>query len=219
MASYCYRIHFLYVFHHLQKTSEVAQKSPFELLISPALSKQGTILLEDLSYGLERYPIQVVSPNGSIIHPPEFGYIKESMVLVEEGGGGDLWRSVRKSFRPKAGCKGCGTDCLTTGNSACVCALQSGDFAYNTAGLLQADTIKDLDDKLTLEYCNKGTGCFCANLPIEDSSSGETSVCRGHQPRTFVTECNSMCACHLKCGNRVIQHGMTVKVQVSLVLF
>ena len=176
-------------------------------------------MVEDISYGLERYPVQVVSPIGSYIHPPDFGYTKDSMVLVEEPNGGDLWRTVRKSFRPKASCKGCGTDCLTSGNRGCVCALQSGDFAYNTAGLLRADIIRDLDDKLPLEYCNEGTGCFCANLPAEDSSSGDEAVCRGHQPRTIVTECNSYCACHLKCGNRVIQHGMTVRVQVSLILF
>lgn len=161
--------------------------------------------------------MQVVCPIGSHIHPPKFWYTKESMVLVEEPDDGDLWKSVRRSFRPRAGCSGCGSDCLVTGKSRCACALQSGDFAYNTAGLLRADILKNLDDKISLEFCNKGTGCYCASLPTEDSSSGDDGVCHGHQSRTFITECNSMCACHLKCGNRIIQHGMTVKVQVRLV--
>lgn len=188
--------------------------SHFEIVNLSPLTKQDNVLLKDLSYGQERHPVPVVAPSQSPISPPRFWYTKENMVLVEEPNGGELWTTVGKAFGPKTGCSGCGKNCIRGNSSGCKCALPSGTFAYSKTGLLQADVIKELDDDLPLEYCKKGSGCYCANLPCEDSTTDEDGVCLGHRPRTFITECNSRCACHSVCGNRVIQHGMTVKVQV-----
>lgn len=132
---------------------------------------------------------------------------------MEDPTAGDLWTSVGNSFKAKSGCKDCGTDCLASDASLCTCALQSGAFAYTKKGTLQVEVTKNRDGDLPLEFCDKGNGCYCSIIP-SDGSSSEESQCLGHRPRTFISECNSKCACHEVCGNRVIQHGMKVKVQV-----
>lgn len=60
------------------------------------------------------------------------------------------------------------------------------------------------------QFCEKGTGCYCGMLALGDGS-GE---CEGHVPRTFIRECNAKCGCFVTCGNRVVQHGMKLKMEV-----
>ena len=183
-------------------------------LISFVCQKQEIILIKDVSLGKERNPVPLIVPAGCSFSPPDFGYIKESMVLVEEGSTGELWTSVGNSFKAKSGCTDCGTDCLASDPAACTCALQSGSFAYTKKGTLKAVVTKNRARDLPLEFCDKGSGCYCSNIP-SDGTSSEESQCFGHRPRLFISECNSKCACHSHCGNRVIQHGMKVNVQVQ----
>lgn len=178
------------------------------------LQKQEVTVVSDLSYGLERHPVPVVVPAECSIPPPDFGYVKESMVLLEESSRGDLWTTVTDAFKAKSGCTGCGSDCLALDGPPCTCVAQSGDLVYSRDGTLQVDVIRKLEKNAPLEFCDEGSGCYCSKLPTEGSSSDEDTQCEGHHPRSFINECNSLCACHDMCGNRVIQHGMMVKVQV-----
>ena len=146
--------------------------------------------------------------------PPQFYYTKENMVLVKEPGGGNLWQSMGMTFGVQFGCTNCGKDCLTSHGATCKCALKSGKFAYNKGDILKADLINEVAMERPLEYCNQDSGCYCANILSDGTSTKDEATCSSHRPRTFITECNSKCACHSMCGNHMIQHGMMVKVQV-----
>lgn len=64
-------------------------------------------------------------------------------------------------------------------------------------------------------WCDEGQGCYKAHLNPESGVIAENiHACHGHIPRKMIWECNMTCGCHRSCGNRVVQHGMTVKVGV-----
>ena len=118
------------------------------------------------------------------------------------------------TFGVQSGYINCGKDCLTSRGATCKYALKSGKFAYNKGGILKVDLINEVATERPLEYCDQGSGCYCANILSDGTSTEDEATCSSHRPQTFITECNSKCACHSMCGNRVIQHGMMVKVQV-----
>ena len=93
--------------------------------------------------------------------------------------------------------------------------LESRKFAYSKGGILKEDLLNKVFTERSLEYYDHGSGCYCANILSDGTSTENKATCSGHRPWTFITECNSKCACHSMCGNRVIQHGMMVKVQVK----
>ena len=136
------------------------------------------------------------------------------MVLVEEPTGGDLWQSVGTRFGVQSGCTNYGKDCLTSHGATCKCALKSRKFAYSKGGILKEDLLNEVATERPLEYCDQGSSCYCANILSDGTSTKNEVTCSSHRPRTFITKCNSKCACHSMCGNYVIQHGMMVKVQV-----
>lgn len=53
---------------------------------------------------------------------------------------------------------------------------------------------------------------YCDNLNCSSSEYGE---CIGHITRTFLKECGVGCSCQIHCPNRVVQHGVTRKLQVN----
>jgi hypothetical protein len=38
--------------------------------------------------------------------------------------------------------------------------------------------------------------------------------CEGHEVYTFIKECSIKCSCTMNCGNRVVQRGITARLQV-----
>jgi len=62
------------------------------------------------------------------------------------------------------------------------------------------------------QFCDLGTGCDCDMLALGDG----VDKCLGHVQRTFIRECNAKCGCFVSCGNRVVQHGLRLKMEVCL---
>lgn len=53
------------------------------------------------------------------------------------------------------------------------------------------------------------SGFHCPEVKNEDNP-----VCKGHLTRDFVKECCTKCGCSKNCGNRVVQRGITRKLEV-----
>ena len=62
--------------------------------------------------------------------------------------------------------------------------------------------------------------CFVAQGLLEETvfcqggCSVPTSKCGGHTNRLFLNECDDRCRCSKSCGNRVVQGGLKVPLQV-----
>jgi SET domain-containing protein len=64
-------------------------------------------------------------------------------------------------------------------------------------------------------FCGVGQGLmemtvFCGLT----CSPEEGSSCPGHTNRVFLQECNDGCSCKWSCGNRVVQRGLSIPLQV-----
>jgi hypothetical protein len=59
-------------------------------------------------------------------------------------------------------------------------------------------------------YCNSNRDC---------PSKGKHGIrkCSGHVTREFLKECSLKCGCTWNCGNRVVQCGITYKLEVCFI--
>ncbi|KAL6577210.1 Histone-lysine N-methyltransferase suvr4 [Orobanche minor] len=48
------------------------------------------------------------------------------------------------------------------------------------------------------------------------SNGNSIGKCKGHVNRRFIKECWYKCGCGMNCGNRVVQRGITAKLQVFI---
>ncbi|XP_038726184.1 histone-lysine N-methyltransferase SUVR4-like isoform X2 [Tripterygium wilfordii] len=56
---------------------------------------------------------------------------------------------------------------------------------------------------------------FCQDCPLARSKDDCTpEPCKGHLVKKFIKECWRKCGCDMRCGNRVVQRGITCKLQV-----
>ncbi|KAL3693135.1 hypothetical protein R1sor_006786 [Riccia sorocarpa] len=89
-----------------------------------------------------------------------------------------------------------------------------GVFAYTIDGCLKEEFLQyemDMaqDEEKQVVFCASGWHC-----PIERSkNSNECEGCEGHVSRKSVNECWHKCGCNMGCGNRIIQRGITHKLQ------
>ena len=61
-----------------------------------------------------------------------------------------------------------------------------------------------------MHFCESGFHC-----PHERHKNEENPAdCKGHPVRDFVKECSSKCGCSKQCGNRVVQRGITRRLEV-----
>ncbi|CAH1424465.1 unnamed protein product [Lactuca virosa] len=83
-------------------------------------------------------------------------------------------------------CLKCNGDCLSS-RVPCACSRETGgEFAY------------------TSQDC-----------PLERAKNVQNpEPCKGHLVRKFIKECWRKCGCSMECGNRVVQRGITCKLQV-----
>ncbi|KAL6194698.1 hypothetical protein ACLB2K_035776 [Fragaria x ananassa] len=94
--------------------------------------------------------------------------------------------------------------------------MQSGGgFAYTPNGTLK---ITFLEECLSVIHERKQHHYFCCKMcPLENFRKKKSSnACKGHLLQKFVKECWSKCGCNKGCGNRIIQQGISVKLQVFL---
>ncbi|KAL3689793.1 hypothetical protein R1sor_016102 [Riccia sorocarpa] len=90
-------------------------------------------------------------------------------------------------------------------------------FAYTRDGCLkeeflqyEMDMAQDDEKQVLYMFCASGWHC-----PIERSKySNECEDCEGHVSRKSVKECWHKCGYSMGCGNRVIQRGITCKLQI-----
>ncbi|KAL3681187.1 hypothetical protein R1sor_024143 [Riccia sorocarpa] len=78
---------------------------------------------------------------------------------------------------------------------------------------LQYDWDMAQDEEKQVAFCASGWHC-----PIQRSKNpNECEGCKGHVSRKFIKECWHKYGCSMDCGNRVIQRGITRKLQIFVI--
>ncbi|KAH6803362.1 hypothetical protein C2S51_000362 [Perilla frutescens var. frutescens] len=105
-------------------------------------------------------------------------------------------------------CSGCKGDCLMS-PIPCECARSTGgELAYTKEGLLTQKFIQSLDNKHVT---------YCQDCPLERAKNPDfPGNCKGHILKMFIKECWIKCGCNMQCGNRLVQRGITRKLEVFL---
>lgn len=111
-------------------------------------------------------------------------------------------------------CSDCCGNCLAqTSDKACACARQTGKFVYTPDGLLDESFLAECVS--VTRDPQQHSRLHCSDCPIKRSTSdGVLEPCKGHLHRNIIRECWSKCGCFKQCGNRVVQRGITTKLQV-----
>ncbi|XP_031736404.1 histone-lysine N-methyltransferase SUVR4 [Cucumis sativus] len=163
--------------------------------------------MHDLTKGAEKVKISWVNElgNDSI---PKFNYIPNNIIFQNASVNVSLARISEDDC-----CSSCSGNCLLS-SYPCACARETGgEFAYTREGLLKEEF---------LNHC-MSMGCepkkehlfFCEDCPIERLKNDyKPDRCKGHLLRKFIKECWRKCGCDMQCGNRVVQRGISCKLQV-----
>lgn len=165
--------------------------------------------LDDITKGEELVKISLVNETSSQL-PPKFFYIPKNIVFQKAYVNFALARISDEDC-----CSHCFGDCTSLA-IPCACARETGgEFAYQQGGLVKE---KFLEDCISMNRSPQSHRLFyCKNCPLERSRNENTSdPCKGHLVRKFIKECWCKCGCSKKCGNRVVQRGITVNLQVRL---
>ncbi|XVF28534.1 hypothetical protein REPUB_Repub15cG0038000 [Reevesia pubescens] len=163
--------------------------------------------VDDISRGEERVKISLV--NGSSSEEfPIFLYISKNVVFEKA-----CVNFTLACIADEDCCSECSKDCLLS-SIPCECARQTGsEFAYTQGGLLKDSFLDDFIS--SNQRFQKRNLFFCRDCPLERfKGKMEPKSCKGHLERRFIKECWSRCGCSKKCGNRVVQQGIAVALQV-----
>jgi len=169
--------------------------------------KRSVRSLNDITKGAENVKISLVDESGNEDFP-KFTYIPHNIIYQNAY----LQISLARIADVDC-CSSCSGDCLSS-RIPCACARETGgEFAYTPKGLLK-------DDFLTACVCMRRTPkkdhfVYCQDCPLERSNN---EPCKGHLLRKFIKECWRKCGCHMTCGNRVVQRGITCDLQVRYTL-
>nr|XP_043633573.1 histone-lysine N-methyltransferase SUVR4 [Erigeron canadensis] len=161
--------------------------------------------VEDIAKGTETIRISLIDEVG--IELPKFVYIQQNTKYQDAYVSFSLARIAEDGCCIK--CKG---DCLSS-RVPCVCSSETGgEFAYTPEGLLKD---KFLDACVSMNHDPENHHLFhCQDCPLERAMNGHNPACKGHLLRKFIKECWRKCGCSMDCGNRVVQRGITCKLQV-----
>ncbi|XP_022929591.1 histone-lysine N-methyltransferase SUVR4-like [Cucurbita moschata] len=163
--------------------------------------------MHDLTKGAEKVKISWVNElgNESI---PKFNYIPNNLIFQNASVNISLARISEDDC-----CSSCSGDCLLS-SYPCACARETGgEFAYTREGLLKEEFL----NQCMSMRCepNKEHLFYCEDCPIERLKNGyKPDRCKGHLLRKFIKECWGKCGCDMQCGNRVVQRGISCKLQV-----
>ncbi|XP_051119880.1 histone-lysine N-methyltransferase SUVR4-like [Andrographis paniculata] len=163
--------------------------------------------LDDIANGTENVKIMLIDEAGTEALP-HFIYCPENITYKSA--------NVRVSLAHISAedCCKCGKGICVLSGMPCACAHDSsGGYTYTSEGLLTGAFLGyciivkvGLEDKF-----------YCRDCPLEQAEDGgATKNCKGHQPMRFTKECWRKCNCSMSCGNRVVQLGITRKLQVFL---
>jgi len=162
----------------------------------------------DISKGEERLRISVVNEFGSETCPPSFYYIPRNLVFQSAYVNISIARIGDEDC-----CADCSGNCLSA-PLPCACARATGgDFVYTPEGLVKTVF---LDECTSVNHFPENHHRFyCKACPLKRSmNAASLGPCKGHLVRKFIKECWSKCGCGMQCGNRVIQRGITSRLQV-----
>ncbi|MCD7472247.1 hypothetical protein HAX54_013274 [Datura stramonium] len=169
----------------------------------------GSVDVIDITKGQENVIISLVNEVNSM-HPPSFHYIASNVVFQNAYVNFSLAR-----IGDDNSCSTCSGDCLSL-STPCACAHVAGsDFAYTKEGLIKEEFLKECmsmnrDPKKHCQF-------FCKECPLERSKNEDIiEACKGHLMRNFIKECWWKCGCNKQCGNRVVQRGISHKLQVFM---
>ncbi|KAH0993720.1 hypothetical protein GBA52_005203 [Prunus armeniaca] len=167
------------------------------------------VYIDDITRGEERVKISL-EDGRNVEDLPTFFYIPQNLVYKNAYVKFSLDR-----ISDKGCCPHCYGDCLAS-PIPCICAIETrGGFAYTPGGLVKD---KFLEDCISMKQEPKEHNyVYCKKCPLESSKNRKSPVaCKGHLFRKFMKECWSKCGCNMNCGNRIVQQGITVKLQVFL---
>ncbi|KAK4366161.1 hypothetical protein RND71_014041 [Anisodus tanguticus] len=163
----------------------------------------------DITKGQENVIISLVNEVNSE-HPPSFHYIASNVVFQNA----DVNFSLA-CIEDDNSCSTCTGDCLSL-STPCACAhITGGDFAYTKEGLVKEEFLNECIsmNHEPKEHCQ----FFCKECPLERSKNEDLmDACKGHLMRNFIKECWWKCGCNKRCGNRVVQRGISHKLQVFM---
>ncbi|KAK6780693.1 hypothetical protein RDI58_022877 [Solanum bulbocastanum] len=169
----------------------------------------GSVEVIDITKGQENVIISLVNEVNNN-HPPSFHYIASNVVFQNAYVNFSLAR-----IGDDNSCSTCSGDCLSL-STPCACAHITGsDFAYTKEGLIKEEFLKECismnrDPKKHCQF-------FCKVCPLERSKNEDIiESCKGHLMRNFIKECWWKCGCSKQCGNRVVQRGISHKLQVFM---
>ncbi|XP_055813114.1 probable inactive histone-lysine N-methyltransferase SUVR1 isoform X2 [Solanum dulcamara] len=169
----------------------------------------GSVDVIDITKGQENVIISLVNRVNSN-HPPPFHYIASNVVFQNAFVNFSLAR-----IGDDNSCSTCSGDCLSL-STPCACAhVTGGAFAYTKEGLIKEEFLKECismnrDPKKHCQF-------FCKECPLERSKNEDIiEACKGHLMRKFIKECWWKCGCNKQCGNRVVQRGISHKLQVFM---
>lgn len=162
--------------------------------------------VKDISKGEERVEIPWVNETNNEC-PPSFYYISTNLIFQDACVNFSLSRIGVENC-----CSSCFGNCLQSAVD-CGCARRTRRFVYTPEGLLEEEFLEEClamtrspQQQLLLN---------CRDCPLERSrNEGFFEPCKGHLKRNIIKECWSKCGCYKRCGNRVVQRGISCKLQV-----
>ncbi|KAK4480300.1 hypothetical protein RD792_013369 [Penstemon davidsonii] len=174
-----------------------------------ASKKRAVHMVCDITKGTEKVEISLLdgTGNGDL---PEFVYSPENIVYQSAYVHVSLARISDEDC-----CSSCIGDCLSS-SIPCACARDTGgEFAYTPEGLLNE---RFLDTCISMMITPQEHQMFyCQNCPLERAkNASRPAKCKGHLLKKFIKECWRKCGCSMQCGNRVVQRGISRKLQVFL---
>ncbi|KAI3469829.1 hypothetical protein Pfo_026492 [Paulownia fortunei] len=165
--------------------------------------------IKDISSGQEACEISLINEINED-QGPTFNYITQNVTYQNAYVRFLLARVSEENF-----CSNCFGDCLSV-EIPCTCAGKTGcEFAYSPGGLVKE---KFLNNFISMDQSLQQRNLFyCQECPLESFNGKNLSAkCKGHVVRKFIKECWDKCGCSMKCGNRVVQQGITAKLQVFM---
>lgn len=165
-------------------------------------------IFDDITRGEEDNRISMVNGINNECRPT-FRYIRKNVTYKDA-----YVKFLLARISDENCCKDCSGDCLR--EIPCACAGETGgEFAYTPEGVVRE---KFLEECISMNRDPQKHNLFkCKDCPLERSKgNGVSGKCKGHLVIKFIEECWYKCGCSFSCGNRVVQRGITVKLQVRL---
>ncbi|GAB4830093.1 hypothetical protein Ancab_019735 [Ancistrocladus abbreviatus] len=165
--------------------------------------------VNDITRGEERVKVPLLlDSNNELL--PSFHYIPRNVVSQNA----DVNFSLAQ-IGDEDCCPTCCGDCLSVA-TRCACTCRNGgDFAYTSDGLVKEEYLEECISMV--RDPQKHHLSYCKECPLERCKNEDVlEPCKGHLERKFIKECWSKCGCSKHCVNRVVQRGITCKLQVFM---